>query len=164
MRGTHYLPSSRNSPDAVIPKFLSFRTWKKQIEILTSVERGSLITYIMCMIAEGSFISLLFLSSQKRSNSLFRKGVPPESVHPLDWIQTNFLIMWFRHFLQIMNPSTISPALLILDDHTVIWEDIELIYRARVLSIPKKNLGIWDLLKSIPLNRSVVERKTMHAL
>lgn len=117
---------------------------KKQIGALTSAERGSLITCIMCMSAGGSFVPPMLIFPRKRNNPLLMKGAPPGSIHachPSGWVQTNLFTMWFRHFLQHVKPSVTSPVLLILDGHASHMRNIDLIDLAKenhvhLLSIP----------------------------
>lgn len=128
---------------AKMPKVLGLKG-KKQIGALTSAERGSLITCVMCMSAGGSFVPPLFIFPRKRSNPLLMKGAPPGSIqacHPSGWVQTNLFTMWFKHFLEAVKPSASFPVLLILDGHSSHMRNIELIDLARknhvhLLSIP----------------------------
>lgn len=126
-----------------LPKVLSLRG-KRQIGALTSAERGSLITCIMCMSAGGGFVPPMFIFPRKKDNLLLMRGVPPGSIHanhPSGWVQTNLFTKWFRHFINKVKPTASSPALLILDGHSSHMRNIELIDLAgenhvHLLSIP----------------------------
>lgn len=128
---------------AKMPKVLGLKG-KKQIGALTSAERGSLITCILCMSAAGMFIPPMFIFPRKRDNPLLMKGAPPGSIHanhPSGWVQTNLFTKWFEHFLKTVKPSSSSPVLLIMDGHSSHMRNIELIDLARkndvhLLSIP----------------------------
>lgn len=117
---------------------------KRQIGALTSAERGSLITCVICMSAGGSFVPPMIIFPRKRSHPLLMKGAPPGAIHechPSGWIQTNLFTKWFKHFIQHVKPSSESPILLILDGHTSHTRNLELIDLARqnhvhLLSIP----------------------------
>lgn len=117
---------------------------KRQIGALTSAERGSLITCVICMSAGGSFVPPMIIFPRKRSHPLLMKGAPPGAIHechPSGWIQTNLFTKWFEHFIQHVKPSRESPILLLLDGHTSHTRNLELIDLARqnhvhLLSIP----------------------------
>ncbi|KAJ8932378.1 hypothetical protein NQ318_004531 [Aromia moschata] len=107
---------------------------RKQVGCLTSAERGTLSTAIICLSAAGTFIPPMIIfprllpshlqseeqQSQKNMNEQLMIGAPPGSVgvaHPSGWVQMNIFTKWFQHFVEKVNPSEDSPVLLILDGH-----------------------------------------------
>ncbi|XP_055903963.1 tigger transposable element-derived protein 6-like [Eupeodes corollae] len=126
-----------------MPKVLALKG-RRQIGALTSGERGSLITAILCMSAGGSFVPPMFIFPRKRDNPILMKGAPPGSIyanHPSGWVQTNLFTKWFKHFFDKVKPSASSPVLLIMDGHASHTRNIELVDLARnnhvhILSIP----------------------------
>lgn len=126
-----------------MPQILSPKG-KKQIAVVTSAERGSTITCIICMNAAGSFVPPMMIFPRKRDHPLLMNGAPAGSIHachPSGWIQAELFTKWFKHFLETTKPSATSPVLLILDGHTSHTRNIEVIDLARknnvhLLSIP----------------------------
>ncbi|XP_036318410.1 uncharacterized protein LOC118733209 [Rhagoletis pomonella] len=125
-----------------LPQVLS-RKGKRQIGSLTSGERGSTITTIVCMSAGGIFVPPLFIIPRKKRSDLL-KGAPPESIyecHQSGWVQTYIFTIWFRHFIKHVKPSAASPVLLVLDGDSSHTSNIELVDLARenhvsIVSIP----------------------------
>lgn len=65
---------------------------KRQVGAITSAERDPLVTVVLCMSAEGSFITPMIIFSRKKSNEQLKKGTPPSSLfafRPSGWIQTH---------------------------------------------------------------------------
>lgn len=130
---------------------------KRQIGILTSAERGSLITSVMCMSASGIFVPPLFVFPKKKKNTLLMRGAPPGSIanfHKSGWIQVEAFTQWFKHFVNFVKPSESDPVLLILDGHTSHTKNIDLIDLAKenhviILSLPPHSSH-----KIQPLDRS----------
>ena len=120
------------------------RKGKKQIGCLTSAERGSLITIVICMSAGGQFVPPMMIFPRKKNSPLLGKDVPPGTlvkVHPSGWIQVNLFTEWFKHFIDFTKPSETSPTLLILDGHYSHTKNIEVINLARnnhvhIISLP----------------------------
>ncbi|XP_067642531.1 uncharacterized protein [Eurosta solidaginis] len=126
-----------------LPQVLS-RKGKRQIGSLTSAERGSTITTIVCMSASGIFVPPLFIFPRKKRSDLLLKGAPPGSIyecHPSGWVQTYIFTIWFKHFITHVKPSAASPILLVLDGHSSHTRNIEILDLARenhvsMVSIP----------------------------
>ena len=86
----------------------------KQVGALTTAEKGSLITEVLCMSAGGSFVPPFLIFPRKNGNALLEKGAPPGSkivFHPSGWIQTHIFIQWFLHFVERVKPSQDDPVL-----------------------------------------------------
>ncbi|XP_047026166.1 MFS-type transporter clz9-like [Helicoverpa zea] len=126
-----------------IPKIIA-RKGKKQIGAMTSAERGSLITIVICMSPAGIFVPPMIIFPRKNMSDALMRGAPVGSIgkaHPSGWIQTNLFTQWFQHFLDYVKPTVASPVLLILDGHYSHTKNIELIDLARqhyvtILSLP----------------------------
>lgn len=104
--------------------------WEKQVATLTSNERGALITIVVCMNADGSFVPPLVIFLRKNMGHRLVKGGPSGTifaVHPSRWIQTNLFTMWFLHFVDFLKPTKDKAVLLILDSHYSHTQNINLI-------------------------------------
>ncbi|XP_031333074.1 uncharacterized protein LOC116176797 isoform X1 [Photinus pyralis] len=108
---------------------------KKQVGILSSAERGTLITVEICYNAAGFYIPPLLIFPRVRRNPLFEKGLPPESLvecHPTGWMQSHiFAPTWFNHFLKYSKPTKEEPVLLILDGHSTHTKNLELVQMSK---------------------------------
>lgn len=106
----------------------------KQVGALTSAERGSLVTAVLCMSAGGTFVPPFLIFPRKNTNVLLEKGAPPGSkivCHPSGWIQTYIFTQWFLHFIEKVKPSQNDPVLLVLDGHHTHCRNLEMIKLAR---------------------------------
>lgn len=85
-----------------LPEVLA-KKGKKQVVATTSAERGSTVTCVMCMSANGSFIPPMMIFPRKRDHPLLMKGAPPGAIHachPSGWIQTELFTIWFKYFIE----------------------------------------------------------------
>lgn len=72
-------------------KVLSLKE-KKQVGVLCSAERGTLVTAEICCNASGFYLPPLLICPRVRRNPLFEVGLPPETIveyHPSGWMQSN---------------------------------------------------------------------------
>lgn len=116
-----------------MPEILALKG-KKQIGTVTSAERGSTITCVICMSASGTFVPPMLIFPRKRDNALLMKGAPLGAIHachPSGWIQLDLFTRWFEHFLQHVKPCATSPVLLILDGHASHTRNIKVVDLAR---------------------------------
>ena len=116
-----------------IPKIIGLKG-KRQIGALTSAERGSLVTVIVCMSAGGTFIPPMLIFPRVNWSDSLMKGAPPGAIggcHPSGWVQTDLFSRWFEHFIDKTRPSEDSPVLLILDGHFSHTRNLEVITKAR---------------------------------
>jgi hypothetical protein len=116
-----------------LSKVLSSRG-KKQVGVITSAERGQLVTVELCMSATGHFIPPLFVFPRVGMKQELLDHAPPGAVavpHKSGWMQTEIFVDWFKHFLSHTNPSKENPVLLILDGHKTHTLNLEVIYLAR---------------------------------
>ncbi|KAL0809939.1 hypothetical protein ABMA28_010794 [Loxostege sticticalis] len=126
-----------------IPQVIGHRG-KRQIAALTSAERGSLVTIVVCMNATGHFVPPFVIFPRKNMSSQLMRGCPPGAegvAHPSGWIQMNIFTDWFKHFIKHTNPTPESRVLLILDGHFSHTRNIDVIDLARdnnvdIISLP----------------------------
>lgn len=114
-------------------KVISIRG-KKSVSSLSSAERGSLITTVICMNASGHFIPPLLVFPRKNMKDGLLNGTPPGTVascHPSGWIQLHIFTEWFRHFINIVKPTTEDPVVLLLDGHYSHTRNLDIIEMGR---------------------------------
>ncbi|XP_075150482.1 uncharacterized protein LOC142224585 [Haematobia irritans] len=112
--------------------------------MITSAERGSLVTIITCMSAGGAFVPPFFIFPRKNYNPLLMKDAPPGSksaCHLSGWVQIPIFTEWFKHFLKESKSSSTYPILLILDGHYSHTRNLEVLDLARthhvtIISLP----------------------------
>lgn len=117
---------------------------RKQVGTLTSAERGTLCTAVICISAAGTYVPPMVIFPRVRVKEEFSIGLPPESIvacHSSGWMQLNLFEKWFDHFLKFTNASKENPSLLILDGHKTHTQNIIVIEKARdhgvtILCIP----------------------------
>lgn len=139
-----------------MPEILALKG-KKQIGTVTSAERGSTITCVICMSAGGTFVPPMMIFPRKRDNPLLMKGAPLGAIHachPSGWIQLDLFTQWFEHFLQHVKPSATSPVLLILDGHASHTRNIKVVDLARKNHVRLLSLPPHSSHKMQPLDKS----------
>lgn len=102
-----------------IPKIIG-KKGKKQVGLLTSAERGQLVTVVFCVGADGSYMPPLFIFPRKRMKPELMNNAPRGSwaeCHESGWIQKDIFTSWFRKFIVFSRASKDNPVLLILDGH-----------------------------------------------
>lgn len=133
------------------------RRGKKQIGIMTSAERGSLVTVITCMSAGGSFVPPYFIFPRKNMCERLINGAPPGSrfsCHLSGWVQVPIFTEWFKHFLSFTKPSKDEPILLILDGHYSHTRNIEMLELASDNGVVIISLPPHSTHKLQPLDKS----------
>lgn len=118
-------------------KVIAFKG-RKQVGSLTSAERGTLCTAVICMNAAGSYIPPMLIFPRVRMKAEFLNGAPPETIcacHPTGWMQLDLFEKWFDHFLKFSGASADSPTLLILDGHKTHTQNLNVIEKARKYSV-----------------------------
>ena len=81
---------------------------KRQISSLHSSERGSLLTFIICMSPTGHFIPPLLVFQRKNVKQEMMNGTPPGSIHachPSGWIESEIFSRWFLRFITHTKPT-----------------------------------------------------------
>lgn len=109
---------------------------KKQVGTLSSAERGTTTTSVICFNAAGRYIPPLMIFPRVRENLELLEGTPPDTklvCHPSGWMNTEiFCPTWFDHFLRHVKPTADQPILLILDGHASHTKNIALLETARI--------------------------------
>lgn len=133
------------------------RKGKRQIAALTSAERGSTITVIVCMSASGHFVPPLVIFPRTNMAQVLMKGCPPGSIgraHPSGWVQSNLFTEWFAHFIEKVVPKEESPVLLILDGHYSHVRNVDVIDMARTNHVTIISLPPHSTHKLQPLDKT----------
>lgn len=102
------------------PKVLS-KTGKKQVGVISSVERGKLTTIVCCCNAAGGFIPPFMIFGRKRMQERLLDGSPPgtEAVCTENgWISGPTFLDWLRHFVAMTRPTQDKKVILIMDNHS----------------------------------------------
>lgn len=132
---------------------------KRQVGAITSAERGSLITIVMCMNAAGDFVPPMIIFPRKKASDQLKKGAPPGSLfafHPSGWIQTDLFTRWFDHFLENTKPSATKPVLLVLDGHHTHTRNLDVLKRAKENFVTILCLPPHTTHKLQPLDKTVM--------
>lgn len=107
---------------------------RRQVGILTSAERGQLVTVEVCMSAAGHYILPLFIFPRVRMKPELMDRAPPGSIaepHASGWMHTDIFTKWFGHFVTHAHPTAARPVLLILDGHKTHTTNLDVINLAR---------------------------------
>ncbi|KAB0790448.1 hypothetical protein PPYR_15170 [Photinus pyralis] len=108
---------------------------KKQVGTLSSAERGTTTTSVICFNAAGRYIPPLMIFPRARENLELLEGTPPDTklvCHPSGWMNTEiFCPTWLDHFLRHAQPTADQPILLIPDGHASHTKNIALLETAR---------------------------------
>lgn len=116
------------------PSKILSRKGKKQVGVLSSAERGSLVTAEICFSATGNYIPPSLIFPRVRANPLFEKGLPPNTkvfTHPSGWMQSEIFVEWFKHFMKYSKPTAEERVLLILDGHATHVNNLEVMMLAK---------------------------------
>lgn len=94
---------------------------KKQVGIVSSLEKGTLTTVVCCCSASGNFVpSPFFIFKRKRFQARLLDGAIPgseASVSDSGWIHGEIFLEWLKVFVNRVRPTQDCKALLILDSH-----------------------------------------------
>lgn len=107
---------------------------KRQVAALSSAERGSLMTVVMCFSATGLYIPPLIIFPRKNMKAELMNGMPPGSTyacHSSGWIQQEIFVQWITHFITNVKPTRDDPVILIVDGHYTHTRNLEVITVAR---------------------------------
>lgn len=102
--------------------------------VLSSAERGTLVTAEICFRATGYYIPPSAIFSRVRANPLFEKSLPPNKkvfTHPSGWMQSEIFVEWFKHFIKYSKPTAEERVLLILDGHATHINNLEVMMLAK---------------------------------
>ncbi|XP_042910383.2 uncharacterized protein [Parasteatoda tepidariorum] len=107
--------ASGNKP----PKILS-KSEKKQVGVISSAERGKLMTVIRCCNAAGSLTPPFFIYGRKIMVGRLLDGAPPGSLGTYTdngWINGPKFLDWLHHFVENTSPTPEKELILILDNN-----------------------------------------------
>lgn len=133
---------------------------KKQVGKLTSGERGRNVTVLLSINAAGDmFIPPLFVFPRVRMDNDLTKDAPAGSVfdaQPSGWITKDSFLKWLVLFVERVNPTEESPALLIVDGHSS-HKDLDVITFAKQHHIHMLSIPPHTSHKLQPLDRTVMK-------
>ncbi|XP_071648084.1 uncharacterized protein [Temnothorax longispinosus] len=92
----------------------------KQIERVTSAERGNLVTLTMAVSAIGQFLPPFFIFPRKHFKEYFLNGGPPGctgEANPSGWMNAEHFVKFLQFFQSHVRASVDAPVLLILDNY-----------------------------------------------
>lgn len=101
------------------PKILTQKNLK-QVGLQTSAERGTLVTLVGCINAEGRSIPPFLIFPRVHFKEFMLNGAPPGSAgtaHVSGWMNKEIFQLWLEHFVKSTRCSQGSPALLLMDNH-----------------------------------------------
>lgn len=111
---------------------------KRQVQKLSSAERGATITVVTCMSAAGQYIPPMLIFPQKKWQVELLDGAPPVSIGGCSdsgWITNPLFSKWLDHFISIVRPSKQNPVVLVLDGHYSHTRNIHVIDRSREVGV-----------------------------
>lgn len=97
--------------------------YKRQVGSVTSGERGTNITLLVAVSATGSSIPPMFILPRKRFQDHFIRNGPTDcdgAGNSSGWITNDKFFIFIRHFIKNVRPSKESPALLVLDNYSLL--------------------------------------------
>lgn len=102
------------------PKVIAQKN-SKQVGSSTSAERGTLVTMVGCVNAQGIYVPPFIIMPRVNFKESMLNGTPPGSAgaaHPSGWMTQEIFLQWLQHFVKHTKCSNESPVLLLLDNHT----------------------------------------------
>lgn len=102
------------------PKVIALKN-AKQVGVSTSAERGTLVTLVGCISAQGGYIPPFLIMPRVNFKESMLNGTPPGSsgaAHPSGWMNQEIFLLWIEHFAKYCKCSKEKPVLLLLDNHT----------------------------------------------
>lgn len=106
---------------------------KREIHKLLSVERGLLVTVVMCMFAAGQYVSPLMIFPRKLMKAELLDEAPQGTigaVYESGWITSDLFEKWFLHFLSITKSIKEDSVVLMLDEYYSHTRNINVIQSA----------------------------------
>lgn len=128
---------------------------KKEVAKSVSSEQGLTVSVACCLSATGQYVPPYFIFRRKRQNLLLIKDGPAGcdmGVTERGYMNTCTFIKWLDHFKKHTNPTPLSPALLILDNHAS-HVSYEAICHAKENNIHMLSLPPHSSQKTQPLDR-----------
>ncbi|XP_033119606.1 uncharacterized protein LOC117118966 [Anneissia japonica] len=94
---------------------------EKQVGVITSGERGTLVTLCQAVSATGNAIPPHFIFPRVHFKDHMLTGAPAGSIgtaNPSGWMKQEDFIVFMKHFIKTVRPSIEVPVLLLLDNHS----------------------------------------------
>ena len=116
------------------PSRITAARGKKQVGVLSSAERGQLVTVEICMSASGEYVPPMFIFPRERKKPELMEKARPGSIaepHESGWMQPDIFVRWLEHFVAHTHPTATKPVLLILDGHKTHTSNMPFIEMAR---------------------------------
>lgn len=92
----------------------------KQVNKVTSGERGTLVTTCCIINATGQYLPPAMVFPRTHFKEHMLRGAPPGTLGlaaPSGWMNTNLFLEVMKHFIKYSNSSKENPSLLIYDNH-----------------------------------------------
>lgn len=89
---------------------------KKQVGVLTSAERGQLVTTEICVSAAGTLLPLMFVLPRKKLPARLSEILLDDcwaQCHSSGWVTQEIFFKWFIWFVKTVKPTKEKPVLLI---------------------------------------------------
>lgn len=92
----------------------------RQVNKMTSAERGFTVTIVCAMSAAGQYIPPMIIWPRKRLPEVLMHGAPPGSIGATSdngWTDGALFVQWLLHFIKVTQTSKAQPCILIVDGH-----------------------------------------------
>lgn len=92
----------------------------KQVGSATSAERGTLVTLVGCVNAQGGFVPPFMIWPRVHFKQAMLQGTPPGSsgaAHQSGWMNKVIFLEWLQHFTKHVKCTPERPVLLLMDNH-----------------------------------------------
>lgn len=101
---------------------------KHQVGSISSGERGVNTTIVCAVSAAGHYVPPMIIFKRKRFVQELAIGAPPGScvtISDTGYINSDLFVVWLRHFIDAVKPSSDKKVLLLLDGHTTHSRNLE---------------------------------------
>ena len=92
----------------------------REVNKITSGERGATVTVICAMSAAGQYVPPMMIWPCKTMADALMRGAPPGSISAVSdngWTDCSLFVKWLHHFISFAKCSLDSPSILIIDGH-----------------------------------------------
>lgn len=104
-----------------VPAKVFAQKGKKQVGAITSAERGTHTTVVVCMSSGGMYPPPSIIFPRKRFNPDLYDGAPIGTLklyNESGYMTSDLFVKWIEHFVEHVRPTAEKKALLILDGHS----------------------------------------------
>jgi len=102
------------------PQNIIAKIGAKHVGKMTNGEKSKTITTLCCTSAGGTFVPPMLIFPRKNMAESLMNGASSGAVgyaSPNGWIDGGIFVMWMKHFICHVNPSTTNRHVIILDGH-----------------------------------------------